>query len=190
MLFAVLDARGFWCCYGVVQPPTGSSLSGNAFSPSPSAPLCWAFCLPPREPVGPAEFCVQGLRRSFQNQCFFWLWSPAGSQAYDRVVWPISALDFGWLPIPPFGSVRGGSQPLIQLRAHPGGFCLCSQAAGRLSGCPPTGVSGVGPRPLIGVRTHWGTLGLALRQLGHFSGLALTQGFRCGPLDARQPGFR
>ena len=45
-----------------------------------------SFLLPPREPVGPAEFCAQGLRRSFQNQCFFWLWSPAGSQAIVRVV--------------------------------------------------------------------------------------------------------
>ena len=25
------------------------------------------FCLPPRELVGPAEFCVQGLRRSFSE---------------------------------------------------------------------------------------------------------------------------
>ena len=40
----------------------------------------------PREPVGPAEFCAQGLRRSFQTQCFFWLWLPAGSQAIDQVV--------------------------------------------------------------------------------------------------------
>ena len=52
------------------------------------------------------------------------------------------------------------------------------------------GVSGVGPRPLTGVGTHWGTLGLAPRHLGCLLGLALTPGFRCGPLDACQPGFR
>ena len=53
-------------------------------------------------------------------------------------MWPISALDLGGLPILRFGSVQGGSQPLIQLRAYPGAFCLCAQAAG----------------PLIRARTH------------------------------------
>ena len=57
-------------------------------------------------------------------------------------------------------------------------------------GARPPRVSGVVPRPLIGVRTHWGTLGLAPRHLGCLLGLALTPGFRCGPLDACQPGFR
>ena len=101
----------------------------------------------------------------FQNQCF-WLWSPVGSQAVDRVVWPISALDFGWLLIPCFGSVRGGSQPLNGLRAHPGDFCLCSQAAGCLSGRPPTWGFRCGPQA-----THWGT-----RQLGHFGSGAQAAG--------------
>ena len=80
----------------------------------------------------------------FQNQCF-WLWSPAGSQAVDQVVWPISTLDFGWLPIPHFGSVLRGSQPLIRLRAHPEVFCLCAQAAGAYQGSRSPGVSVVGP---------------------------------------------
>ena len=134
----------------------------------------------------------------FQNQCF-WLWSPAGSQAIVRVVWPISALDFGWLMIPCFGSVGGGSQPLIRLRNHPrfqvwapsqGFRCACppcrflsvppgSQAA--YQGTRPPGVSGVGPRPLIGVSAHWGTLGLGPRQPGRLSGHALTRSFSCGP---------
>ena len=59
LLFGVLDARGSWCCYGVVQPPTGSSL-WHAVSCSPAAPLCCVFCLSPREPVGPAGLCEQG----------------------------------------------------------------------------------------------------------------------------------
>ena len=71
-----------------------------------------------------------------------------------------------------------GSQPLIQLRAHPGAFCLCSQAAGAYQGARPPGVSGVGPRPLIGVCTHWGTLGLAPRQPGRLSGRVLTPEFQ------------
>ena len=106
---------------------------------------------------------------------------PAGSQAVDPVVWLISGLGLDWLPIPHFGSVRGGSQPLIWLRAHPGAFCLCTQAAGAYQGARPPGVLGVGPRPLTGVRTHWGTLGLAPRQLGHLSGRTLPWGFSCGP---------
>ena len=47
--FSPLVVRVFW---------------GNAVSPIPAAPLCWVFCLSPREPVGPAELCVQGLGRS------------------------------------------------------------------------------------------------------------------------------
>ena len=101
----------------------------------------------------------------FQNQCFR-LWSPAGSQAIDRVVWPISALDFGWLRIPCFGSVCGGSQPLIRLRAHRGAFCLCSQAAWHLSGRPPTRGFRCGPQA-----TDWGT-----GPLGHFGSGAQAAG--------------
>ena len=41
--------------FAVVQP---------AVSPSPATPLCWVFCLSPREPVGPAGLCAQGLGRS------------------------------------------------------------------------------------------------------------------------------
>ena len=61
----------------------------------------------------------------------------------------------------------GGSQPLIWLRAHPGDFCLCSQAAGHLSGRPPTRSFRCGPQA-----TDWGThpLSLAPRQLGAYQG--------------------
>ena len=38
--------------FAVVQP---------AVSPSPAAPLCWVFCLCPRELVGPAGLC-SGVR--------------------------------------------------------------------------------------------------------------------------------
>ena len=60
--------------------------------------------------------------------------------------------------IPCFGSVCVGSQTLIWLRAHPGDFCLCSQAAGHLSGRPPTQSFRCGPQA-----TDWGT-----HPLGHF----------------------
>ena len=40
--------------YAVVQP---------AVSPSPAAPLCWVFCLCPRELVGPAGLCAKELGR-------------------------------------------------------------------------------------------------------------------------------
>ena len=35
----------------------------TAVSPSPAAPLCWVFCLCPRELVGPAGLCAQVLGR-------------------------------------------------------------------------------------------------------------------------------
>ena len=40
--------------FAVVQP---------VVSPSPAAPLCWVFCLCPRELVGPAGLCAQVLGR-------------------------------------------------------------------------------------------------------------------------------
>ena len=40
--------------FAVVQP---------AVSPSPAAPLCWVFCLCPKELVGPAGLCAQVLGR-------------------------------------------------------------------------------------------------------------------------------
>ena len=108
----------------------------------------------------------------FQNPCF-WVWSPAGSHAVDWVVWPISALVLDWLLIPQFGSVHGGSQPLIRLHnhprlqvlrpagvlgvcVHPGAFCLCAQAAGppiRLRAHPEFQLWA--PSPLIWVLASW-----------------------------------
>ena len=52
--------------FAVVQP---------AVSPNPAAPLCWVFCLCPREPVGPAGLCVQGLGGSCLKPVLQ-LWSP------------------------------------------------------------------------------------------------------------------
>ena len=49
---------------GWFSPLLGRVFPGNAVSPTPAAPLCWVFCLPPREPVGPAGLCAQGLGRS------------------------------------------------------------------------------------------------------------------------------
>ena len=58
MLRALSAAMGwFSLLLGLIFP-------GNAVSPSPAAPLCWVFCLPPREPVGSAGLCAQGLGRS------------------------------------------------------------------------------------------------------------------------------
>ena len=69
-------------------------------------------------------------------------------------------------------------QPLIRLRPHPGAFCLCSQAAGRLSGRPPTRGFRCGPQA-----TDWGTY-----PLGHFGSGAQA----AGPLIRAHahPGFQ
>ena len=49
---------------GWFSPLLGRVFPGNAVSPNPAAPLCWVFCLCPREPVGPAGLYAQGLGRS------------------------------------------------------------------------------------------------------------------------------
>ena len=116
---------------GWFSPLLGRVFPGNAVCPSPAAPLCWVFCLPPREPVGPAEFCAQGLCRGFSEPvllCVVACWQPgcwSGCVADLR-------LGLGLAVNPSFGSVRGGSQPLIRLCTHPGAFCLCTQAVGLL----------------------------------------------------------
>ena len=58
----MLEALG--AAMGQFSPLLGGVFPGNAVSPSPAAPLCWAFCLPPREPVGLAGLCAQGIGRS------------------------------------------------------------------------------------------------------------------------------
>ena len=152
--------------------------------------------------------CAQGLGRSFQNQCFFWLWSPAGSQAIDRVVFGLQ-----WVADPLLWvCARGQPATDPRLRTHsrfkvwaPSRGFRCARPPRRFlsvrpgnraasQGMRPPGVSGVGPRPLLGVRAHWGTLGLAPRQPGRLSGCTLTRNFSCGPpvdnLGASQQGFR
>ena len=61
-------------------------------------------------------------------------------------------------PSPTLSLCAGGSQPLIRLRAHPGAFCLCAQAAECISGHAPTPGFRYGPQA-----TDWGT-----HPLGHF----------------------
>ena len=46
---------------GQFSPLLSQVFPGTAVSPSLAAPLCWVFCLPPRERVGPAGLCAQGL---------------------------------------------------------------------------------------------------------------------------------
>ena len=89
LLFAVLDARGSRCCSGVDQP-LGQVFPDDAVSPSPAAPLCWAFCLPPREPVGPVGLCVQGLGRSCSELVLLGVVArrqPGRSSAADLLLW-------------------------------------------------------------------------------------------------------
>ena len=62
---------------GKFSPLLGQVFPGTAVSPIPTAPLCWAFCLPPGERVGPAGFCAQGLGVSW-SEPVLQLWSPSG----------------------------------------------------------------------------------------------------------------
>ena len=74
--------------FAVVQP---------AVSASTAAPLCWVFCLCPRELVGPAGLCVQVLGR--HCRCGPWqavrpLISQSSSFVLGTLEWPLQPL---WL---------------------------------------------------------------------------------------------
>ena len=73
--------------FTVVQP---------AVSPSPEAPLCWVFCLCPREPVGPAGLCAQVLGR--RCRCGPWqAVRPLISQSSSFVLGTLLSLWIQWL---------------------------------------------------------------------------------------------
>ena len=129
MLGALGAAKGWF------SPLLGQIFPGNAVSPSPAALLCWAFCLPPREPIGPAGLCAQGLGWSCRCGCW---------QAARPLISPSAALGLSctWPAIPAALGLWVG-----QLASAPG--------------VHPPEVSGVGtplgfhvwaPSPLIWVR--------------------------------------
>ena len=115
----------------------------------------------------------RGYVRVFRTSAFF----GCGRQQAARPLIGL-CLDFSWLLIPCFGSVHGGSHPLIRLHTHPGAFCLCSQAAWCLSGCPPTRGFRCGPQA-----SDWG-----MHPLAHFGSGAQAAGLL---IRARtHPGFQ
>ena len=96
---------------------------------------------------------MPGLPRSFQNQCFFWLWSPAGSQAIVRVV---SRLQ---LVADPLLWVCARGQPATHpVACSPRSFLSVLPGSRDLSGRLPTGGFRCGPQA-----TDWGR-----HPLGHF----------------------
>ena len=85
---------------GCLAPYWVKSFLGSAVSRSPAAPLCWVFCLPPREPVGPAGLCAQGLGGNC-SELVLQTWLPRGSQAVDQGTPGVSVVgaqsaDLGW----------------------------------------------------------------------------------------------
>ena len=156
----------------------GRVFLGHAVSPSPAAPLCWAFCLPPREPVGPSELCAQELSRSFQNQCFFCLWSPAGSQAVDGVVFGLQLVADPLLWVHAWGQPATDPvecSPRSFLSVLPGGWALIRAPTHRGFRCGPQAAVGYAP---TGALWDW------CSGSRHLSGCLPTRCFRCGPLDA------
>ena len=125
---------------GYFSPLLCRVFPGNAVSPSPAAPLCWAFCLPPREPVGPAELCAQGLRMSFSEPVLLavvacrqpgrLLGCVADLRCFglglvaDPLLWVCArgqpATDLVARSPRSFLSVLPGSRALIRAPAHPG----------------------------------------------------------------------
>ena len=91
--------------FAVVQP---------AVSPSLAAPLCWVFCLCPRELIGPAGLCAQVLGR--RCRCGSW-------QAIRVLISQSSSFVLGMRAAG--GSIRIGCGKLAR------GFVLVTQAASR-----------------------------------------------------------
>ena len=76
-----------------------------AVSPSPAAPLCWVFCLCPRELVGPSELCAKVLGR--RCRCGPWqAIRPLISQSSSFV--PLQPLSLGTRARAAGGSSRFG----------------------------------------------------------------------------------
>ena len=107
---------------------------GTAVSPSPAASVCWAFCLSPREPVGPAGLCAQGLGGSCAYLVLLGVvvcrqpCCGPGCEANPRL-WacPRGSHLLIWVRTHPSSGVA--PRPLIEVRAHPGTLGLCAQAA-------------------------------------------------------------
>ena len=70
----------------------------------------------------------------------FWLWSPAGSQAFDGIVFGLQLVadPLLWVrargqpatdPVPTRVFRCGRRGGVLGVRAYPGAFCLCAQAA-------------------------------------------------------------
>ena len=131
-----------------------------AVSPNPAAPLCWVFCLCPRELVGPAGLCAQVLGRC----CRRGPW-----QAIRPLISQSSHLGLGQAlvqPADPAALCLGGRS------SHPG-----LESLGR-AGRPGTesrgtGVGGFGP---VG-----GAASLCSRCSGRFQVWAPLRGFMCVP---------
>ena len=148
---------------GYFSPLLGRVFLGHAVSPSPASPLYCVFCLPPREPVGPAGLCEQGLGRSCwcgPSQAARMLISRSAALGLGRMwlaghssgpeSWPADPGALGLSPIPPVAPL---GLWVGQLASAPGFRCGC-----------PAPVSGVGPQSAnLGVHNrasgeHWGCL--------------------------------
>ena len=117
---------------GWFSPLLGQVFPGNAVSPSPAAPLCWVYCLCPREPVGPAGLCAQGLGRSCR--C-------GPSQAARLLISQCAALGLS--------RARPADPAALGLSRVALGSAVLGLWVGQLASAPgahPPEVSGVGPQ--------------------------------------------
>ena len=119
--------------FAVVQP---------AVSRSPAAPLCWVFCLCPRELVGPAGLCAQVLGR--RCRCAPWqairlLISQSSSFVLGTCKGRIQLLGLGTPACIAHGSSRFGFGKLAS------GFVFGARTAGRSSRPGLVSLGRVGP---------------------------------------------
>ena len=73
LVFLSLEREGVFGRIGFTFLPSWATLFAvvqPAVSPSLAAPLCWVFCLCPRELIGPAGLCAQVLGR--RCRCGSW----------------------------------------------------------------------------------------------------------------------
>ena len=164
----------FWATlFAVVQP---------AVSPNPAAPLCWVFCLCPRQLVGPAGLCVQVLVR--RCRCGPW-------QAIRQVISQSSSFLLGSRARGfVLGTQAAGGSSHFRLGTLASGLVLgtCAaswlwawEARSRRSSCPGLESLGQARRPdtesrNTGVR-GFGPVGGAASLCSRCSP---TRGFRCG----------
>ena len=163
--------------FAVVQP---------AVSPSTAAPLCWVFCLCPRELVGPAGLCAQVLGR----RCRCGPWQAIRALISQSSSFVLGARKPGLQPLWLGTRARARSRGIQPLRVWEARKRLCARSAQPADPAAlGLSLSGRRGRPGTESRGTWvrgfgpvgGAANLCSRCSGRFQVLAPLRGFMCVP---------